>query len=73
MSIFISSCAQPYICVGGRRLGEVRVLFSQKYTVTVTEEMHERLEEERKRRLLHSIPETIRMIVSEYLYNSNRG
>jgi hypothetical protein len=48
------------------------VIFSRKYTLTVTEEMHKRLEEERKRRFLHSIPETIRMIVSEYLSNHER-
>jgi hypothetical protein len=35
--------------------------------VSVTEEMEKRLEEERKKRLLDSIPETIRMILSEYL------
>jgi hypothetical protein len=48
------------------------VIFSRKYTLTVTEEMHRRLEEERKRRFLHSIPETIRMIVSEYLASASR-
>jgi hypothetical protein len=42
-------------------------VLSRKYTLTVTEDMHKRLEEERKRRFLHSISETIRMIVSEYL------
>jgi hypothetical protein len=41
--------------------------FTHRYTLTVTEDMHKRLEEERKRRFLHSVPETIRMIVSEYL------
>ena len=45
-------------------------LFNRRYTVTVTEEMAKRLEEERKRRFLDSVPETIRMIVSEYLSNS---
>jgi hypothetical protein len=35
--------------------------------VSITEEMEKRLEEERKKRLLDSIPETIRMILSEYL------
>lgn len=51
---------------GGERI------FSQKYTLTVTEEMHKRLEEERKRRFLHSISETIRMILSEYLSSTGR-
>lgn len=35
--------------------------------VSITEEMEKKLEEERKKRLLDSIPETIRMILSEYL------
>ena len=42
-------------------------LFTRRYTVTVTQEMHRMLDEERKRRFLDSIPETIRMILSEYL------
>jgi len=42
-------------------------LFTRRYTVTVTQEMHKMLDEERKRRFLDSIPETIRMILSEYL------
>jgi metal-responsive CopG/Arc/MetJ family transcriptional regulator len=43
----------------------------EKVMVSITKEMKETLEEERKRRLLDSIPETIRTILSEYL--SNRG
>ena len=39
----------------------------KRYMVSITEEMEKRLEEERKKRLLDSIPETIRMILSEYL------
>jgi hypothetical protein len=39
----------------------------KRYTVAMTEEMEAALEKERKKRLLDSIPETIRMIVSEYL------
>jgi hypothetical protein len=35
--------------------------------VSVAEEMGKKLESERKKRLLDSIPETIRMILSEYL------
>jgi hypothetical protein len=34
--------------------------------VSITEEMAKKLEEERKKRLLDSIPETIRMILSEH-------
>ncbi len=35
-------------------------------TVAITEEMEKKLEQERKKRLLDSIPETVRMILSEY-------
>jgi hypothetical protein len=42
----------------------------KKYTVAMTEELEKRLEAERKRRALDSIPETIRMIVSEALAKS---
>jgi hypothetical protein len=34
--------------------------------ISVSEEMAEKLEEERKKRLLDLIPETVRMILSEY-------
>jgi Arc/MetJ-type ribon-helix-helix transcriptional regulator len=43
----------------------------KKYNVSITEEMEKKLEEERKRRLLDSIPETVRMILSEYLAKSS--
>ena len=39
----------------------------KKYNVAMTEEMEKRLEVERKKRALDSIPETIRYIMSEYL------
>ena len=39
----------------------------KKVTVAVTEDMENALERERKKRLLDSIPETIRMILSDYL------
>ena len=39
----------------------------KRYMVSVSEEMEKELESERKKRLLESIPETIRMILSEYL------
>jgi hypothetical protein len=38
--------------------------------VSVSEEMEKKLEEERKKRLLDSIPETVRMILSEYFSRS---
>ena len=50
-----------------RQLMEVDSLFARRYTLTVTEDMHERLEEDRKRRCLQTIPETIRAILSEYV------
>jgi metal-responsive CopG/Arc/MetJ family transcriptional regulator len=43
----------------------------EKVMVSITKEMKDALETERKKRLLDSIPETIRTIISEYL--SNRG
>jgi metal-responsive CopG/Arc/MetJ family transcriptional regulator len=43
----------------------------EKVMVSITKEMKETLEEERKKRFLDSIPETIRTILSDYL--SNRG
>ncbi len=39
----------------------------KRYNVAMTEEMEKKLETERKKRLLDSIPETIRVILSEYL------
>jgi Arc/MetJ-type ribon-helix-helix transcriptional regulator len=39
----------------------------KKLNVSITEEMERRLELERKKRALDSIPETIRYILSEYL------
>ena len=41
-------------------------MFTERITVTIANEMHERLEEERKRRFLETIPDTVRMILSEY-------
>jgi hypothetical protein len=35
--------------------------------VSISDEMAKKLEEERKKRLLDTIPETIRVILSEYL------
>ena len=39
----------------------------KRYTLAMTEEMEKELEKERKKRLLDSIPETVRVILSEYL------
>jgi hypothetical protein len=38
----------------------------KRYGVAITEELEKRLEEERKKRALDSIPEAIRYIMSEY-------
>jgi len=38
----------------------------KRYLISVSEEMAEKLEEEQKKRLLNSIPETIRVMLSEY-------
>lgn len=42
----------------------------KKYTVAITEELERRLEAERKKRALDSIPEVIRYIVSDYMAKS---
>jgi Arc/MetJ-type ribon-helix-helix transcriptional regulator len=39
----------------------------EKIMVSLTKEMKDALEEQRKKRLLDSIPETVRTILSEYL------
>ncbi len=44
----------------------------KRYMLSVTEEMERKLEQERKKRLLDSIPETVRMILSEYLSERTR-
>ncbi|MDG6996847.1 MAG: hypothetical protein JRN52_13080 [Nitrososphaerota archaeon] len=41
----------------------------KKWNVSITEELEKELEKERKRRMLDSIPETMRVILSEYLAN----
>lgn len=42
----------------------------KKWNVSITAEMEAVLEKERKKRLLDSIPETIRVILSEHLSES---
>ena len=42
----------------------------KKYMVSVPDEMVKVLEKERKERLLETVPETIRVILSEYLRHS---
>lgn len=39
----------------------------KRYTLAMTDEMEKKLEAERKKRLLETIPETVRVILSEYL------
>ncbi len=38
----------------------------KKYLLTVTDEMASRLEQEMKRRMIDTVPETVRAILSEY-------
>ena len=45
----------------------------KKYMVSVPTEMEKALEKERKERLLETIPETIRVILSEYLRSNSKG
>ena len=40
---------------------------TQKITVSMTDEMIQDLEEERKLRRINTVPEVVRIIVSEYL------
>ncbi len=42
----------------------------KKWNVSITEELENALEKERKKRMLDSIPETIRYILSEYFSKS---
>jgi metal-responsive CopG/Arc/MetJ family transcriptional regulator len=39
----------------------------QRFTLSISEEMAKALERERKKRMLDSVPETARVIISEYL------
>ena len=41
----------------------------KKYNVAITDELEKELEKERKRRMFDSIPETMRVILSEYFAN----
>jgi metal-responsive CopG/Arc/MetJ family transcriptional regulator len=53
----------PWMFVGARRSR------TKRFTLTVPEEMANRLDEERKRRLLDSVPETVRAVLSDYFSN----
>ena len=44
----------------------------KKYNVSISEELEKEIEKERKKRYLDSIPETLRMIVSEYVANKKK-
>lgn len=41
----------------------------KRFMLSITSEMEKALETERKKRMLDSIPETVRVILSEYLSN----
>jgi len=45
----------------------------KKYMVSIPEEMAKVLEKEQKERMLETIPETIRIILSDYLRNKNKA
>ncbi len=38
----------------------------KRYMISITDEMEKKIEHERKKRLLETIPETVRVILSEY-------
>jgi hypothetical protein len=44
----------------------------EKVMLSITKEMLNSLEEERKKRLLDSVPETIRVIISEYFRSEGK-
>jgi hypothetical protein len=50
-----------------RMLMAIRRSRTKRFTLTVPEEMANRLEEERKKRFLDTIPETVRIMLSEHL------
>lgn len=45
----------------------------KRVLVSVPEEMEKALEKERKERMLETVPETIRVILSEYLRSTTRA
>ena len=45
----------------------------KRFMLSITSDMEKALEQERKKRLLDSIPETVRVILSEYLQKIPRG
>ncbi len=38
----------------------------KRYMISITDELEKKLEQERKKRFLETVPETVRMILSEY-------
>lgn len=42
---------------------------TKKYLITITDEMASKLEKDMKKRMLETVPETVRIILSEYLTN----
>jgi hypothetical protein len=42
----------------------------KRYTLAITDEMEKKLEAERKKRLLETIPETVRVILSDFFAKS---
>jgi len=45
----------------------------KRFMVSIPEEMEKALEKERKERMMETVPETIRVILSEYLRTKSHG
>ncbi len=45
----------------------------KRFMVSIPEEMEKALEKERKERMMETLPETIRVILSEYLRTKSHG
>lgn len=52
-------------------LGINKYMAMKRLLVSVPDEMEKALEKERKERMLETIPETVRVILSEYLRKNN--
>jgi len=39
----------------------------KRYMISISEELEKKIEQERKKRMLETVPETIRVLLSEYL------
>jgi hypothetical protein len=60
---YVYECIYLLVYIG------INIMAMKKVMVSLPDEMVEVLEKERKERLLETIPETIRVILSDYLRN----